>query len=311
MKLLVTGSTGFVGSNLTKYLSHLGHDLVLPVRKRSSILSSQHIFMPDINSSSDWSDALVNVDVVIHCAARVDSSHKSVSDVSDFFRISNVDGTLNLARQAFNSGVKRFIFLSSIKVNGEVSSLDHPFTSEMQPMPSSPYAKSKYDAEVGLLQLANDTGLEVVIIRPPLIYGPGVKGNFAGIVKLINTGLPLPLGSVLNKRSLLCIDNLVDLIAVCISHPAAVNQIFLASDGKDLSTSELIGYVAKAMNKPSRLISVPQSILMLFAKIFGKKAVAQRVLGSLQVDFTLSREILGWEPPIALEEGLRRCFKNK
>ncbi len=226
------------------------------------------------------------------------------------FRKINVDGTLKLARQAAQEDVRRFVFISSIKVNGEGTSSGHPYRADDAPSPSDPYGISKLEAEEGLLALAKETGMEVVIIRPVLVYGPGVKGNFSSMIKLIENGLPLPLGAIHNKRSLIGIDNLVDLIIHCIDHPAAANQVFLAGDGEDLSTTELLRGVANAIGKPARLIPVPAGLLQLAATLLGQKAMAQRLLGSLQVDISKTCELLDWKPPYTVEEGLRRCFES-
>jgi len=219
-----------------------------------------------------------------------------------------VDGTLNLAQQAVDAGVTRFIFISSIKVNGEQTSCGRVYTAEDLPAPEDAYGISKYEAEQGLLQIAADTGLEVVIIRPPLVYGPGVKGNFSSMMRVVKKGYPLPLGSINNKRSLVALDNLVDLIITCINHPAAANQVFLAGDGEDLSTTELLRGVAKAAGVSSRLIPVPVSVLRFVASLLGKKEVSQRLLGSLQVDISKTRDLLGWTPPLSVEDGLRHCL---
>jgi len=219
-----------------------------------------------------------------------------------------VDGTLNLARQAVDAGVTRFIFISSIKVNGEQTTCGGVYKAEDLPVPEDAYGISKYEAEQGLLQVAANTGLEVVIIRPPLVYGPGVKGNFFSMMRVVKKGFPLPLGAVHNKRSLVALDNLVDLIITCIDHPAAANQVFLAGDGEDLSTTEFLRGVAKAVGVLSRLIPVPAAVLMFGASLLGKKEMAQRLLGSLQVDISKARDLLGWTPPLSVEEGLRRCF---
>jgi len=224
------------------------------------------------------------------------------------YRRVNVDGTINLARQAAEAGVRRFIFISSIKVNGEQTSFGRPFTAEDIPVPVDAYGISKYEAERGLLKISADTGLEVVIIRPPLVYGPGVKGNFSSMMRVVKKGFPLPLGAIKNKRSLVALDNLVDLIITCINHPAAANQVFLAGDGEDLSTTELLRGVAKAAGVSSRLIPVPASVLMFMASLVGKKEMAQRLLGSLQVDISKACDLLGWTPLLSVEEGLRRCF---
>jgi len=236
---------------------------------------------------------------------------EEVTDPLAEYRRVNVDGTLNLARYAVEAGVKRFVFISSIKVNGEQIAPGRPFTCDDTPTPKDPYAISKLEAEQGLQQIALETGMEVVIIRPPLVYGPGVKGNFASMIKLVEKGLPLPFGAIDNRRSLVGLDNLVDLIITCIDHPNAANQVFLVSDGEDLSTSGLLRRVAKAMGKPSRLIPVPAGLLQLGATVLGKKAIGQRLLGSLQVDISSTRERLDWTPPVSVDEGLRRCFETQ
>ena len=224
------------------------------------------------------------------------------------FRKVNVEGTLNLARQAAEAGVKRFVFISSIKVNGEGTEFGKPYTADDAPAPVDPYGISKLEAEQGLLGLASETGMEITIIRPVLVYGPGVKGNFASMINLVEKGIPLPLGAIHNQRSLVGIDNLVDLIIRCIDHPAAANQVFLAADGEDLSTTELLRIVAKAIERPSRLIPVPAPVLQFGATLLGRKAMAQRLLGSLQVDILKTRELLDWTPPVSVDEGLKRCF---
>jgi len=226
------------------------------------------------------------------------------------YRCINVDATIYLARQAAAAGVKRFIFISSIKVNGEATFYGKQFLPTDEPRPRDAYGLSKMEAEQGLMELASETGLEVVIIRPPLVYGAGVKGNFASMIKLVERGFPLPLGAIHNKRSLVGIDNLVDLIIRCIDHPAAANQVFLAGDGKDLSTTELLRGVGEAMGNPARLIPVPAGLLQLGATLLGKKAMAQRLLESLQVDISKTCELLDWKPPYTVDEGLRRCFEH-
>jgi nucleoside-diphosphate-sugar epimerase len=304
-KILVTGANGFVGSALCDRLNAEGYNLRCAVRTPSPDENS--IAVGDIGPDTQWDEALHEVDSVIHTAARAHIMKDEVPDPLAEYRKINVDGTLNLARQAAQAGVKRFIFISSIKVNGEQTPLGEPFTPEDTPAPEDPYGISKHEAEQGLQQLAQETGMDVVIIRPPLVYGPGVKGNFASMVRLVEKGIPLPLGAIHNKRSLVALDNLVDLIVTCIDHPAAANQIFLAGDGEDVSTTELLRGVAKAMGKPARLIPVPASILTLGATLLGKKAVAQRLLGSLQVDISKAREVLGWEPVVSVEEGMAKA----
>jgi nucleoside-diphosphate-sugar epimerase len=261
-----------------------------------------------MDALTNWSATLAGVEVVIHTAARAHIMRDEAADPLAEYRKVNVEGTLSLARQAANAGVRRFIFISSIKVNGEATADARAFSASDEPAPEDAYGVSKLEAEQGLMRLAAETGMAIVIIRPPLVYGPGVKGNFASMIKLVEKGLPLPLGAIHNKRSLVGIDNLVDLIIRCIDHPAAANQVFLVGDGEDLSTTELLHDVGKAMGKSVRLIPVPAEILQFGATLLGKKAMAQRLLGSLQVDISKTRKILDWKPPYTVEEGLRRCF---
>ena len=224
------------------------------------------------------------------------------------FRRVNVDGTLNLGRQAAAAGVRRFVFVSSIKVNGEDTPSGRRFSNGDAPTPQDPYGISKMEAEQGLRQIAADTGMEVVIVRPPLVYGPGVKANFAALMRAVQRGIPLPLTSVThNRRSFVALDNLVDLLITCIDHPAAANQTFLVSDGEDLSTADLLRRLGSAMEKPARLFPVPPSLLQLGANLLGKGDMAQRLLGNLQVDISHTRQTLGWTPPVSVDEGLRRA----
>lgn len=308
MNLLLTGANGFLGSRLSKVLqSKPGLNLTAAVRCRFEILDVDIVQVQDINANTDWSLALAGQQAVIHLAARAHIMKSVVADPLAEFRSVNVDGTLNLARQAAQLGVKRFIFISSIGVNGNINTL--PFTEDDGPAPTGAYAQSKWQAERGLWQIQRETDMEVVIIRPPLVYGPNAPGNFGSLMRWVEKGIPLPLGAIYNQRSLVAVDNLVDLILTCIDHPAAANEVFLAGDGHDLSTSELLRGVAKAMGRPSRLIPLPASFLMMGASLLGKKSMAQRLLGSLQVDISKARNLLGWEPPISVEEGLKRCFK--
>jgi nucleoside-diphosphate-sugar epimerase len=306
MNILITGASGFVGRRLVERLRPTYPGLTAAVRQSPA---PGETAVGDIRADTDWSSVLCGRQCVIHTAARVHVMRDETADPLATYRRVNVAATLNLARQAAAAGVKRFIFLSSIKVNGEQTCPGRPFTADDAPAPEDAYGTSKWEAEQSLQQLAAETGMELVIIRPPLVYGPGVKGNFASMIKLVAKGLPLPLGAVHNQRSLVALDNLVDLIITCIDHPAAANQVFLAGDGQDLSTPELLRGVALAMGRPSRLIPVPPFLLMLSATLLGKKAVAQRLLGSLQVDVAKARNLLGWEPPVSVEEGLKRCVK--
>ncbi|MGR7920573.1 UDP-glucose 4-epimerase family protein [Zobellella denitrificans] len=307
--ILVTGVNGFVGAHLFRELTvRRTFDVAGTVRK---ITGGDTTFIDSgaIDINTNWSAAVTGKQVVIHCAARAHIIKDEVKDPLAEYRKVNVDGTLNLARQAVIAGVKRFIFISSVGVNGNINI--HPFTEDGQPNPADLYAHSKWEAEQGLQQLACETEMELVVIRPPLVYGPDAPGNFGRLVRWVEKGLPLPLGAVHNKRSLVALDNLVDLIITCIDHPAAANQVFLAGDGEDLSTTELLRGVARAMGKPARLIPVPAGLLQFGATVLGKKAMAQRLLGSLQVDISKARELLGWNPPLTVEEGLKRCFETK
>lgn len=308
--ILLTGATGFLGQAvLGQLLEHGSYKVAVALRSPTGFPRCAAHVMGDFSNATNWSEALTDQQVVVHAAARPHIMEDDLADPLAEYRRVNLDGTLNLARQAAVSGVRRFIFISSIKVNGEQTALGHPFTDDDTPAPEDSYGISKWEAEQGLQKLASETGMEVVIIRPPLVYGPGVKGNFANMIQLVAKGVPLPLGAIRNQRSLVAVDNLVDLIITCIDHPAAANQLFLAGDGQDLSTSELLRGVATAMSVPSRLIPVPGSILMFAATVLGKKRFAQRLLGSLQVDITKTRDLLGWTPPLSVDEGLRRCFE--
>jgi nucleoside-diphosphate-sugar epimerase len=312
MNILVTGATGFLGSHLCASLNTNPEVRLMPVVRNAPSTDFESVaVIPSIDSETVWEKVLDGQEVVIHTAARAHIMKDEVSDPLAEYRCVNVDGTLNLARQAAAAGVKRFIYISSIKVNGEQTLMGQPYTAEDTPAPEDAYGISKWEAEQGLQQLVPETGMEVVIIRPPLVYGPGVKGNFASMIKLVAKGVSLPLGAIHNQRSLVALDNLVDLIVTCIDHPAAANQVLLAGDGQDLSTTDLLRGVARAMGEPSRLIPVPSSLLMLGATLIGKKAMAQRLLGSLQVDISKARDLLGWEPPVTVEEGLRRCFESQ
>lgn len=312
--VLLTGSTGFVGSTLLVSLKkHHEFRAISAVRQLGSSvfrLNEEAVVVGNIDGSTDYTAAIVGVSVVVHAAARAHIMRDEVQDPLMEYRKVNVEGTLNLAKQAAAVGVKRFVFISSIKVNGESTTVGNPFRAGDVPAPKDAYGLSKLEAERGLLQLGEETGMEVVIIRPPMVYGPGVKGNFASMIKLVEKAIPLPLGAIHNKRSLVGIDNLVDLIIRCMDHPAAANQVFLAGDGDDLSTTELLRGVGKAMGRPARLIPIPAGMLQFGATLLCKKAVAQRLLGSLQVDIRKTCELLDWKPPYTVEEGLRRCFER-
>ncbi len=306
-KVLVTGANGFVGKILVNQLIEADWNVTRLVRRALPGDSRSQTIMMDIGPKTDFSSVLENIDFIIHLAARVHRMHETEADSLKRFQAVNVEGTLNLAWQAAQAGVKRFIFLSSVKVHGEMTSPGLPFKESDPPAPEDAYAKSKYEAEQGLMELAGKTGMEVVIIRPPLVYGPGVKGNFLVLLNWIRKGVPLPLGAINNQRSLVGIDNLVDFIITCMEHTAAANQVFLISDGEDLSTTELLERAGRAMGRPVRLIPVPPAILRIVAAMLGKKDMAQRLLGSLQVDISKAKNMLDWKPVASVDQGLKRC----
>lgn len=309
MNILITGANGLVGRSACTRALAAGMRVRGATRRALPLPSGVHaVVVPGLGSPAGWAAGLAGCEAVLHAAARVHVMSESVSDPLVEFRRINVEGTLQLARQAAAAGVRRFVFVSSVKVNGEGTTVHRPFTAADAPAPQDPYGISKMEAEQGLRQIATDTGMEVVIIRPPLVYGPGVKANFATLMRWLQRGIPLPLGAVTNnRRSLVALDNLVDLLMTCIDHPAAANQTFLVSDGEDLSTTELLRRMGHAMACPARLLPVPPTLLRLGAAALGKGNVAQRLLGSLQVDISHTRDTLGWTPPISVDEGLRRA----
>ena len=306
-RVLVTGANGFVGHALCSHV--VGHGMtVLGITRSLCNLSEgvENVVVGDIDNCANWKEVLIGCDVIVHLAARAHVMADTAVDPLKEFRRINVEGTLNLARQAAATGVQRFVFVSSIGVNG-AETFQQPFTDKDRVAPHSPYAVSKHEAELGLQALATKTDMEVVIIRPPLVYGPGAPGNFGSLMRWLKRGIPLPLGAIHNQRSLVALDNLVDLIVTCLTHPAAANQTFLVSDGEDVSTTELLRRMAQALGCPARLIPVPASWLKLAAALVGKPDVAQRLCGSLQVDIEKTRRLLGWTPPLSLDEGLRRA----
>ncbi len=305
--ILVTGASGFVGQSLVFRMLTDNLKVRVCVRSGSFFLSQKVnvVQAHSISGNTSWYDTLKDVKVIIHLAARVHIMNDKTSNSLDEFRKVNVEGTLNLARQAAEAGVKRFIFVSSVKVNGEHTALDRSFTESDDTYPQDAYGLSKMEAEQGLLGIAKQTGMQVVIIRPPLVYGAGVKANFLSMMLAVKRGIPLPLGDICNKRSFVYVGNLVSLIMCCIDHPAAANQVFLVSDGHDLSTTELLKECAAALGVKSRLLPVPQKIIEIGASLIGKKNVSQRLYSNLQVDITKARELLDWEPPYTLADGLK------
>lgn len=307
LKILVTGYSGFVGNELALQLQG-SYKLNLLGRKSSNLGC---VYTHNLDSISSYANALVNVDVVVHCAARVHIMDDAASDPLNEFRAVNTQGTLNLAEQAAQSGVKRFIFLSSIKVNGESTSGKAPFTASDKAAPQDPYGISKSEAEQQLLELGKQTGMEIVIIRPPLVYGEGVKANFASLMRFVDKGLPLPFRAIKsNKRSLVSVYNLVDLIKECIEHPKAANQVFLASDDHDLSTAEMVALMANVQGKRNVAIPVPIWCFKLAGKLLNKADVIDRLTGSLQLDISHTKSTLGWTPPYSVEHGFKLAVKK-
>jgi nucleoside-diphosphate-sugar epimerase len=312
MTTLVTGANGFVGSALCARLRRDGAFVRGAIRALNSKPDAVESFaIESLSSKTDWTVALKNVKQVVHLAARVHVMNDKSSDPLTEFRTVNVEGASALARQAAAAGVRRFVFLSSVKVNGEFTESGRPFTENSSPAPEDQYGVSKYEAEKLLQQIAAETGMEVVIIRPPLVYGPGVKANFQSMMRLLALGVPLPLAAVTrNRRSLVALDNLVDLIVTCLSHPAAANQTFLVSDGEDLSTAQLLKRLGVAMGHPARLFYLPTALLKLGAIVLKRQGIHQRLCGSLQLDLSKSRNLLGWTPPVSVDEGLCRAAEG-
>lgn len=310
-RILVTGATGFVGRSLCE--SPLLNDVDL----RGSVWTAdpspslaagvQAAPIESIGPDTDWSVALNGIEIVIHLAARVHVMDETCGDPLTAYRQVNVAGTENLARQAAAQGVKRLVFLSSVKVHGEETEI--PYAEELSPAPQDPYGVSKLEAEKVLHKISAETGLEVVIIRPPLIYGPGVKANFLNLLKIIDKGIPLPLASVTNARSLLYLGNLIDAIILCKDHPQAAGQVFLVSDGEDVSTSELIRRVATALDRRARLLPFPPSLMRLAGRLTGKSMAVDRLLGSLVIDSGKIQRELGWTPPYTMANGLAATAK--
>ncbi|WP_226564820.1 UDP-glucose 4-epimerase family protein [Shewanella chilikensis] len=302
--ILITGSSGFLGRALLNSLVH--SNIVTLSRSIEGQKDGCRHIIKDIDSFTDYCNELIDIDCIIHCAARVHVMNDFSCDPLVSYRDVNTAGAINLARQACEAGVKRFVFISSIKVNGESTKEGKPFTPFDPKDPMDYYGQSKSEAEEQLAELAEQTGLEVVIIRPTLVYGPGVKANFASLLKLVSKGLPLPFGCIkFNKRSLVSVTNLVDLIITCIDHPKAANQVFLVSDDHDISTAEMVKHMSQALGKSCRLLPVPLWCYRLVGKLTGKMDVVDRLIGSLQVDITHTKNTLDWTPPQTLEEGFK------
>ena len=305
-KILLTGATGFIGKAINAALISKGFSPVNVVRGENCGLSGP-TFITDITGTTDWSLALNDVDVVIHSAGRVHVISDDAVDPLNEYRNQNVESTLHLANSAAEMGVQRFIFISTVKVFGEQSEYGLKFSANSDCVPSDPYGISKMEAEIGLQHIAKITNLEVVIIRVPLVYGPGVKANFLSMINWLQSGIPLPFGGLTkNLRSLVFLTNLVDLIIACVNHPAAANQVFLVSDDEDLSTAELIKRMALALDMHPKLISVPSILIAIGARLAGRADISRRLCGSLQVDIQKTKDLLAWSPPFSVDEGLRQ-----
>lgn len=308
MNILITGAGGFIGQKLVEKAISLNYSVCATTRLPQKFPSGVfNIGIGSIDENTSWNSALMGCDAVIHLAARAHLLYDSHKDSLAEFRRVNVGGTINLARQAARAGVSRFIFVSSIGVNGS-ETFGKPYSSDDIASPHSAYAVSKFEAEQGLITLSSQTGMEVVIVRPPLVYGKNAPGNFGSLVRWVESGIPLPFGSIYNKRSFVGLENLTDFLFTCLRHPAAAGQIFLVSDGDDVSTTELLRLTAQAMGKQAFLLPVPVAMLQLCATLLGKRDVVQRLCGSLQIDITKTRCLLGWTPPNTLSEGLKKAF---
>ena len=308
MKVLVTGASGFLGRGLLpRLVENDNRQVVAACRQPIPNLDPRvsPVSIGDLDAANDWSRALADVDVVIHAAARAHIDDPRSADALAEFRRVNRDASLNLARQAAGSGVRRLVFISSIKVNGESTPAGRPFCADDTPAPEGAYAVSKWEAEEGLRELSAETGMEVVILRPPLVYGPGVGANFLRMLQWIDRRLPLPLALVDNRRSLVSRCNLVDLVVTCLDHPRAANRSILVSDGEDLSTSELLRRLGNALQRPARLLPCPVACLRGGAALLGRRDLAGRLLDSLQVDISETRRVLDWAPPQSVDDALR------
>lgn len=305
MKVLLTGASGFIGKALCNQLISEKYTIIAPVRALN-LLTDDDLLFPikykGLQHEVEWTSMLEKVDVVIHLASRVHIMDEKSNDPLIEFRKINVDATLKLAQKAINSGVKRFIYLSSIKVNGEESFPTQPFRADDTPSPKDPYGISKYEAETGLFRLARESEMEIVIIRPPLVYGPGVKANFKQIMNIVGKGLPLPFGAINNKRSFVALDNLNNFIIKCVNHPSAANQVFLISDGYDLSLTELLKKLSISLNSSTYLFSVPVWWIRFLLRLIGKRNISLRLFGWLQVDISKNKELTGWIPNSNVDE---------
>lgn len=308
----VTGGSGFVGRAVVAAFAACGRPIRLALRQPWTgaalpdlVRPVQHALETDASAAA----LLHGCASVLHLAARAHVLYETAADATAAYRTTNTFGTLRLAQQAADAGVRRFVYVSSVKVHGESTAAGRPWTEDTPPEPQGAYALSKWEAEQGLAGIALRTGMEVVVVRPPLVYGAGAKANFAALIQALARGWPLPLGAIHNQRSLVGIDNLVDLLRLCLDHPAAANEVFLVSDGEDIATPQLVRRLAAAMGRPARLLPIPPTLLMAGGRALGRGAAVQRLCGNLQIDITKARTRLGWSPPVPLDEGLHRAVR--
>lgn len=309
-KVLVTGASGFIGQSLCARLLNDGYLVAGVVRKNCSVNDIEVVVVGDIGRSTKWDDALVDVDVVVHLAARAHVLKETEKTPLEKYRETNLYGTEQLARSAAIKGVKKFIFLSSIGVNGEVTTKNLKFKPDDIPKPHNDYSNSKWEAEEVLAKIGRKTGMEFVIIRPPLVYGEGVKANFHNLLCWLNKGVPLPFGAIKNKRSFISLYNLVDFIVTCIEHPKSAGQIFLVSDGDDLSTTELFYKLSYLLDRKTYLLEINEKIVKLLLSILGLNKLKHRLCCSLQIDVSKNKSLLGWDPPASVDEGLNKTVKS-
>lgn len=309
MHILVTGANSFVGRFLCEILHEQGHTVCRTIRSASNDVphpnKQQTHETGSINGQTDWSDALEGVDVVVHLAARVHVMDETATDPLAAFRDVNTAGTLNLARQSVAAGVQRFINMSTIGVHGRTTPIDQPFTEDSPANPVIPYAQSKWEAEQGLVEYRQ--AMPIVTVRAPLIYGPGAPGNFERLVRWVARGIPLPLGAIHNRRSFAAVQNVADFLALCVTHSAAANQAFLVADDEVVSTTEFLKHIATAMQRPARLVPVPEVVMRLPLQAIGKARLLDQLWASLVVDTTKARTVLGWQPVMTLDEGLAKA----
>jgi nucleoside-diphosphate-sugar epimerase len=311
-RVVVTGANGFIGRGVLKGLHAHGIPVLGTVRLLQGgdeeAKNMDLVPVGDLGPETNWEGVLTNAKAVIHLAGLAHILTETSPDLLAAYRLVNVAGTERLARSAARLGVKRFIYLSSIGVNGNTSSFI-PATEGDQPAPHNAYARSKWEAEQILQGIGRDTGMEIVIVRPPLVYGPGVKANFLALMRLVDRGVVLPFGKVDNLRSLLGLDNLVDFLCLCLDHPKAAGQTFLVADGEDVSTPDLIRTIAAAMGKPARLLPVPPRLLWLAGRLTGRSETLNKVCGSLRLDISKARQMLGWKPIIGLSDGIENTVR--